>query len=984
MDIQVVSKKSIYGYNPTNSDFYQVTLYSQRFMYQCCEILGRGHVVKTFASPEDVLQTEPFAPTFEGTVDPVTRLMVDSEIRGMNWVTAPSGCHTQITRPITFCQYEAVIRWGDLQAHNGTEPQYMRSAPLRILSFDIETLGRKGIFPDPDFDPIIQISAQLMEYGSHPDTSSKIMFCLKDTDALPGTDMRIYDHGSLADSERAMLGDFATFVQQCDPDSITGYNIENFDLQYVVRRALNLKSHVGQILGRFRNEPSKPVERTMTSGAWGTQKASTVNLPGRIKFDMLAVIVRDYKLSSYTLNSVSSEFLQERKEDVHYTEIPKLFETSTASRGRLAKYCMKDAALPLRLMTKLNSFLNYIEMARVSSINMEWLLSRGQSIKVYSQILRKTRSNGMLVPDKDKTGSDDGEFEGAIVIEPKRGYYDMPITVLDFQSLYPSIMIAHNLCYSTLLTEAQVKALGWTEGVEYQRTPIGAYFVMSHVKQGILTEILNELLRARSAAKKDMTAATDPFVAAVLDGRQLALKITANSVYGFTGATVGKLPCLQISSSVTSFGRLMIEKTKEVVEKTYCKLAGFAHDAVVIYGDTDSVMIKFGVKTVEEAFELGRQAAELVTREFVRPINLLFEKVYFPYLLNNKKRYAGYKWLSVAGPPVTDVKGLEYVRRDNCPMLRQVQKTAVEHILSMNPALAIEECRSATRRLMTNQVNIGDLIISKGYKKTDYKVVPIHVKLAAKMAKRDAGSAPKVGQRIPYVVITDGKKPVSERGEDPRFAMQHGLQLDMNYYLEHQLKIPMKRILEAIYMSYPDLFGSKRTTQTGIAGFFKKSFDKCHDCGVPFTPTRTVDKCETCLLKLQERDRKKALDSVFANVYVSAARKASVVTTAYDSFAIIHPCLRCRCKIPPNQMWCSDCMPYKDEAIDQVKKETEVAVEEHNKYWSECIQCQETREGAELCSNQDCDLFFRREKATLDMKQITQTLERIKLSEANS
>merc|ERR1711865_1060844 len=124
------------------------------------------------------------------------------------------------------------------------------------------------------------------------------------------------------------------------------------------------------------------------------------------------------------------------------------------------------------------------------------------------------------------------------------------------------------------------------------------------VREGLLPRVLQELLSARKKAKKEMKEAEDPLTKSVLNGRQLALKVSANSVYGFTGATVGQLPCLQISSSVTAFGRVMIDKTKERVETTFTIANGYPADAVVIYGDTDSVMIKFGVKTVAEAIAL--------------------------------------------------------------------------------------------------------------------------------------------------------------------------------------------------------------------------------------------------------------------------------------------------------------------------------------------------------------------------------------------
>jgi DNA polymerase elongation subunit (family B) len=124
----------------------------------------------------------------------------------------------------------------------------------------------------------------------------------------------------------------------------------------------------------------------------------------------------------------------------------------------------------------------------------------------------------------------------------------------------------------------------------------GEYFVKSSVQKGLLPQILQELLAARKRAKKDLKEATDPFERAVLDGRQLALKVSANSVYGFTGATVGKMCCLAISSSVTGYGRTMIERTKDVVEAHYTKANGYEQDCHVMYGDTDSVMVNFKVR----------------------------------------------------------------------------------------------------------------------------------------------------------------------------------------------------------------------------------------------------------------------------------------------------------------------------------------------------------------------------------------------------
>lgn len=202
----------------------------------------------------------------------------------------------------------------------------------------------------------------------------------------------------------------------------------------------------------FFSLPTRSVikDTVIQSKQMGRRENKFVNFEGRVPFDLLFVLLRDYKLRSYTLNAVSYHFLQEQKEDVHHSIITDLQNESEQTRRRLAVYCIKDAYLPLRLLNKLMCIVNYMEMARVTGVPLACLLTRGQQIKVVSQLLRKAKTAGYLMPSHTGQGSED-QYEGATVIEPKRGYYADPITTLDFASLYPSIMMAHNLCYTTLV-----------------------------------------------------------------------------------------------------------------------------------------------------------------------------------------------------------------------------------------------------------------------------------------------------------------------------------------------------------------------------------------------------------------------------------------------------------------------------------------------------------------------------------------------------
>ena len=204
----------------------------------------------------------------------------------------------------------------------------------------------------------------------------------------------------------------------------------------------------------------------------------------------------------------------------------------------------------------------------------------------------------------------------------------------------------------------------------------------------------------------------------VLDGRQLALKISANSVYGFTGATVGQLPCLQISSTVTLIGRQMIEKTKNLVIQKF--------GADVIYGDTDSVMVKFKLTTdksdrtgqIREAMKYGTDAAAQITKYFTDPIKLEFEKVYCPYLLIAKKRYAGVYYTKPEIHDKIDSKGLEIVRRDNCLLIRQILEKVIKTVLLDNDIdKAVDYIKNTISDLLKNKIDISKLVITKAITK---------------------------------------------------------------------------------------------------------------------------------------------------------------------------------------------------------------------------------------------------------------------------
>ncbi|KAI5808354.1 DNA polymerase delta subunit [Pyronema omphalodes] len=863
--------------------------------------------------------------TFD-SIQYVMRFMVDTGVSGMSWVEAPAGTYSILPKntSVSNCQIEASISYKDLIAH-GTDGEFAKMAPLRILSFDIECAGRKGIFPEANHDPVIQIANVVTRYGEDKPFVRNV-FCLDNCALIVNTQLFEYQ------DEKEMLIGWKNFLQEVDPDVIIGYNTANFDMPYLLDRAKHLGAGEFPFWTRLVNMKTEAKDTNFSSKQMGNRDTKATNTNGRLQIDMLQVIQRDHQLRSYTLNSVSAHFLGEQKEDVHHSMITELFNGTPESRRRLAVYCLKDAYLPQRLLDKLMCLVNYTEMARVTGVPFNYLLSRGQQIKFLSQIFRKALEEGLVIPNLKSEASDD-QYEGATVIEPTRGYYDVPIATLDFASLYPSIMQAHNLCYTTLLRKETAQRLNLKEGDDYTITPNGDWFVKANRRKGMVPLILEGLLGARKRAKNDLKNETDPFKKAVLNGRQLALKISANSVYGITGATVGKLPCLPIASSVTSFGREMIMKTREEVEKHYTIANGYDYDAQVIYGDTDSVMVKFGPKDLATAMKLGEEAANLVSSKFINPIKLEFEKVYFPYLLINKKRYAGLYWTRTDKYDKMDAKGIETVRRDNCRLVQVCIETVLKKLLIDRDVDGAQTyVKNLISDLLQNRIDMSQLVITKALSKVDYASKQAHTELVERMKKRDAGSAPTLGDRVAYVIVKGAANAKNyEKSEDPLYVLEHSVPIDTKYYLDNQLSKPLGRIFEPIV-------GEKKAQQLLTGDHTRIITVSAPSVGGLMKFAKKTQTCMGCKTPLNKKGQTEG--------------------------AV-----------------CENCRPRFGELYQKsLTKVNEMQVR-FGRLWTQCQRCQGAIHCEVICSNKDCPIFYMRMKARKDLQEREKELKRFDVGE---
>lgn len=553
----------------------------------------------------------------------------------------------------------------------------------------------------------------------------------------------------------------------------------------------------------------------------------------------------------------------EHKEDVHHTKITGLWNGSDDDRQRLAIYNLVDAILPLKIMWRLRALVNNVQMAAVTGINLTMLLQRGQGVKTVMLLQRYCHKNGYIVPyfppriklrlakaeaydeslwfshgmdaaaDAELNGGGDGEettaegdedaatttikkgkgdtkFEGGYVGRMKKeskamtSYYgnDEPIATVDFSSLYPSIMMTWNLCFSTLIRDVPAfLASGHSLETDAERTPINVYFVKRHLRHGILPMILDTILAARKSAKNAAESELDPGRKASYDARQLALKITANSIYGFTGCTTGKMPCMEVGASVTAYGRTEIRDfVQPLVERNF-------PGSNVIYGDTDSLFVRFAnTVTIQEAICVGKEACALVNaqyklRDAATRMSLAFEKIMCPFLgVSDAKRYAGLYWTRADEPDMIYVRGIETVRRDACLLVSETMNAVLFLILwEGDVESAMELIRLVVGKIWMCQMPFEKFVMAKEYKQENYKNAQPHAEVVKKMRKRDPSTAPKIGDRVPYIIAPhDTKKTnVSDASEDPDYCKKNDIYPSQSWYIE-TLQGSLSRIMVPI------------------------------------------------------------------------------------------------------------------------------------------------------------------------------------------
>jgi DNA polymerase elongation subunit (family B) len=530
------------------------------------------------------------------------------------------------------------------------------------------------------------------------------------------------------------------------------------------------------------------------------------------------------------------------KDDLHHLELFAKHKGSAADRAMIAKYCIQDCDLVLTLMAKLDTFVNARGMADVCFVPLQFLFLRGQGIKIFSRVAYEASKRNQIILTQEALGGDGIGYEGAIVISPKIGMYlDTPIAVLDFNSLYPSSMIGENLSPDTFLYRKtysetgklksyegmpadQVKSLEGYHEISYDEDGckcVCAYMQPEKDKplsKGLIPTALEIMLKKRKEARKKMEDPTlDDAQKSVYNGLQLAYKVVANSIYGQLGSRTSPIRKMCVAACTTAVGRRSLLFAKTTVE---------ADGAEVVYGDTDSIFVKFPGKDLSGAIKAGQDAAAKITKGCPHSAFVIgYEKTFYPFILFCRKRYVGMKYEEDPTKCKRASMGIVLKRRDNAPIVKDVYGGALDIILEHKDVKrAAEFVKMMLVKVLKSELPIEKFAVTKQLR-DDYKAmakgydghatIPAHRILADRMTTRDPGNAPSVGERLQYVYIQTDKKLQADRIETIEFMQKNKLKLDSQFYITNQIQNPVAQLF-ALCIDRLDGYREPRPTYAQI------------------------------------------------------------------------------------------------------------------------------------------------------------------------
>ncbi len=517
--------------------------------------------------------------------------------------------------------------------------------------------------------------------------------------------------------EKSILTSFFDRVGAIDPDIITGYNIDGFDIPKIIERC----QHNG-VDKRSWGRDGEDV-RQVKNRFWRCN--------GRIIADAWWHMKKQFHPKQETLNAVAKELLNEEKLDVDRLKIDEEWAKDSA---RVMDYCEKDAELALRILEKTRVLARGMDMATVARLPLDDALNSGASQLVDSLLIRAADKADVPTPMTGRsTDAEETSIEGGYVHSISPGLYHW-VGVLDFKSMYPSLIIAKNICFTTLSPKGTVVS------------PSGARFLAPEERKGLIPKLLTDLMNERDSIKARMKGTNNADEYNYLDGLQQAVKILMNSFYGVLASSFYRFTNFAIGGSITAFAR---ETTKGVIQQLE------SEGVTVIYSDTDSVFFKSPVEDLPGTIEFGEKLSDRFSSQGV---TLEFEEVFEPLFSHGKKkRYVGRLVWPEQG---LVVRGYEMRRTDSFDYQSESLSRVFEEILNGNREGAVKLSRQLVNDVIAGKVPKEKLVISRTCRQFDeYKDEKSQVTVQAAKKLMQMGEEFIPGMKVSWIVVNSKKSP---------------------------------------------------------------------------------------------------------------------------------------------------------------------------------------------------------------------------------
>ncbi|CRK90677.1 CLUMA_CG004378, isoform A [Clunio marinus] len=722
-----------------------------------------------------------------------------------------------ITGPTLNNTYGFKMKLESLQSNN-------EHTDLTILSMELHVQTRDEFKPNPEFDAVSAIFYSLDGYcgGSNKIVNGIIAFVDdKKNFRYIKQDVEVI----LVDSEMEVFEVFFQKIRDFDPDIIAGYEIETASWGYLVERGYVLNMNLNNALSRMPLDKGEKARSAQTldddehhhdMGDYHSEQ----KIPGRIQLDVWRLMKHEIALTSYTFENISYHVLHRRYPKHSFSLLTSLWKQPLKCWIVLDYYIDRAKTL-IEILQQLDLIGRTCELAKLFGIQFYEVLSRGSQFRVESMMIRiaKRRNYVPVSPSVQQRAHMRAPEYIPLILEPESRFYNDPVIVLDFQSLYPSIIIAYNYCFSTCLGRVEHLAKASSQPFEFGAyqlrvtpkklkfliendlitiSPCGVAFVKASVREGVLPRMLSEILSTRLMVKQSMKIhKNNSALQRVLHSRQLGLKLIANVTYGYTAANFsGRMPAIEVGDSVVSKGRETLERAINLVEtnkKWGCR---------VCYGDTDSMFVLVPGRSREEAFKIGAEIADAVTNDNPHPVKLKLEKVYQPCILQTKKRYVGYMYESAdQKDPIYEAKGIETVRRDGCPAAVKMLEKTLRILFETYDVSKVKEyvCRQF-RKILAGRCSIQDLLFAKefrginGYK--ERASVPA-LTLTRKWKASDSRNEPRRGERVPFLIVNGAPGlPLIRLVRSPLEVLNdENYKINSIYYITKAIIPPLNRCL---------------------------------------------------------------------------------------------------------------------------------------------------------------------------------------------